>query len=232
MANHLDLEEQEQLDQLKHFWKQYGNLITWGLIVVLGAVAAWNGYQYWQRSQAVQAAAMYDEVERMARSGDLQKTERAFSEMKDRFASTTYAQQAALMVAKVSYEKGDVDAAKAALSWVVDKASDKGYSAIARLRLSGLLMDAKSYDEALKLLPANNGPEEFAALIADRRGDIYLVQGNKTEAKVEYQKAYQTFEPRSDYRRLVEVKLNALGVNTETSGNGLAPSAMKTETTQ
>jgi len=50
MAQHLDLEEQEQLDELKHFWKQYGNLITWALIAVLSAFAAWNGYQYWQRS--------------------------------------------------------------------------------------------------------------------------------------------------------------------------------------
>ena len=81
MANHLDLEEQEQLDQLKHFWKQYGNLITWILIAVLGSVAAWNGYHAWQRNQSVQASAMFDEVERVVRSGDVEKTQRAFSEM-------------------------------------------------------------------------------------------------------------------------------------------------------
>jgi predicted negative regulator of RcsB-dependent stress response len=52
MAKHLDLEEQEQLDDLKHFWKSYGNLITWTLIVAFGAYAAWNGWQYWQRTQA------------------------------------------------------------------------------------------------------------------------------------------------------------------------------------
>ena len=62
MAKHLDLEEQEQLDELRHFWKTYGNLITWLLIAVLGTFAAWNGYQYWQRSRAVQAAALFDEV--------------------------------------------------------------------------------------------------------------------------------------------------------------------------
>ena len=66
MAKHLDLEEQEQLDELRHFWKTYGNLITWVLIAVLGTFAAWNGYQYWQRSRAVQAAALFDEVERTA----------------------------------------------------------------------------------------------------------------------------------------------------------------------
>jgi predicted negative regulator of RcsB-dependent stress response len=91
MANHLDLEEQEQLDQLKHFWKQYGNPITWALIVVLGAYAGWNLYQRWQGSQAAQAAGMYDEVDRIARSGDVAKLDRALADMKDRFAGTTYA---------------------------------------------------------------------------------------------------------------------------------------------
>jgi predicted negative regulator of RcsB-dependent stress response len=210
MANHLDLEEQEQLDQLKHFWKQYGNAISWFLIAVLGAIAAWNGYQYWQRTQAAQAAAMYDEVEKVSRAGDAAKLDRAFSDMKERFASTTYAQQAALLVAKTQYEAGQTDSAKAALSWVVEKSSDKGYASIARLRLAGILMDAKAFDEALKVLDSGVG-ESFLALQADRRGDIFLAQGKKAEAKIEYAKAYKAFEERSDYRRLVEVKLNAVG---------------------
>ena len=55
MAKHLDLEEQEQLDQLRHFWNTWGNLITWVLIVVLGAYAARNGWNYWQRRQGALA---------------------------------------------------------------------------------------------------------------------------------------------------------------------------------
>ena len=90
MANHLDLEEQEQLDQLKHFWKQYGNPITWALIAILGAVAAWNGYHVWQRNQSIQASAMFDEVEKVIRGGDTQKAERAFADMKDRFAKADF----------------------------------------------------------------------------------------------------------------------------------------------
>jgi len=214
MANHLDLEEQEQLDQLKHFWRQYGNLITWGLIVVLGAVAAWNGYQYWQRSQSIQAAAMFDEVEKVARNGDLQKTERAFSDMKERFASTTYAQQAGLLVAQSAYAAGNAETAKTALTWVAEKSDDQGFSSIARLRLSGILIESKAYDEALKLL-AGNMAEEFTALAADRRGDIYLAQGKKLEAKAEYQKSFKAFDERAEYRRLVLVKLNALGWSPE-----------------
>ena len=212
MANHLDLEEQEQLDEIKHFWKQYGNAITWVLIVVLGAYAAWNGYQYWQRSQAAQAAAMFDEVEKVAREGDADKLQRAFEDMKSRFASTAYAPQAGLLVAKTLYEAGKVDGAKAALGWVSEKSADTGYAAIARLRLAGVLMDAKAYDEALKVLDSGMG-EEFAALRADRRGDILLAQGKKPEAKEQYLKAFKAFDERSDYRRLVLVKLNTLGVD-------------------
>ena len=214
MANHLDLEEQEQLDQLKHFWKQYGNAITWFLIAVLGAIAAWNGYQYWQRSQAAQASAMYDEIEKVSRGGDAAKLDRAFGDMKARFATTTYAHQAALMVAKTQYEAGQTDSAKATLKWVMENSSDKAYASIARLRMAGILMDAKSYDEALKVIDSGLG-ESFSALQADRRGDILLAQGKKAEAKAEYTKAYAAFEERSDYRRLVEVKLNAVGGQAE-----------------
>ena len=212
MAKHLDLEEQEQLDELKHFWKRYGNLITWVLIAVFGAIAAWNGYQYWQRQQAVQASSMYEEVERAVKSGDPARLERSLADMKERFGSTVYAQQAGLMVAKAQYDKGNVDAAKAALTWVAGNAADEGYQAVARLRLSGLLLETKAYDEALKLA-AGSFPDDFAPLAADRRGDILMAQGKKTEAKADYEKAYKGLDERTEYRRLVEVKLNALGVN-------------------
>ena len=212
MANHLDLEEQEQLDEIKHFWKQYGNAITWVLIVVLGAYAAWNGYQYWQRSQAAQAAAMFDEIEKVSSEGDAAKLSLAFAEMKSRFASTAYAQQAGLLVAKSQYESGKLDDAKATLTWVSEKSADAGYASVGRLRLAGVLMDAKAYDEALKVLDSGVA-EEFAALQADRRGDIYLVQGKKPEAKEQYLKAFKAFDERTDYRRLVLVKLNSLGVD-------------------
>ena len=212
MAKHLDLEEQEQLDELKHFWKRYGSLITWVLIVVFGAFAAWNGYQYWQRQQAVQASSMYDEVERAVKSNDSARLDRSLGDMKDRFGSTVYAQQAGLMVAKAQYDKGNIEATKAALSWVANQATDEGYQAIAKLRLSGLLLEAKAYEDALKLV-SGAFPKEFAALAADRRGDILMAQEKKSEAKTEYEKAYKGLDERAEYRRLVEVKLNALGVD-------------------
>lgn len=220
MASHLDLEEQEQLDQIKHFWKKYGNLITWVAIAVFGGLAAWNGWTWWQNRQAAQASALFSEVDRAAQAGDLARVQRAFDDIRGQFGSTTYAQQAGLLAARVSAEQGKVDEAKAALGWVVDKASDEGYQAVARLRLAGLLADAKAYDEALKQL-STGIPKSFEALAADRRGDIFQLQGKKAEARAEYANALKGLDAGSDYRRLVEVKLAALG--------GEAPAAGKTQ---
>ena len=212
MAQHLDLEEQEQLAELKHFWKQYGNLITWVFIVVFGTIAAWNGYQYWQSKQASQASSLYDEVDRAVQAGDMARVERSLADMKDRFGGTVYADQAALLAAKAYYDKGNLDFSKSALSWVADKAKDEGYQSIARLRLVGVLLETKSYDEAMKIL-SSAFPKDFVPLASDRRGDVLLLQGKKAEAKVEYEKAYKGLDERAEYRRLVEVKLNALGVD-------------------
>jgi predicted negative regulator of RcsB-dependent stress response len=210
MARHLDLEEQEQLDELKHWWNQYGNLITWFLIAVFGSFAAWNGWNYWQRSQAVQASVLYDEVDRAAAGGDVARVEQAFKDIQEKFGRTTYAQQAGLLAGRVLAEQGKTDAAKAALQWVASEASDAGYQSVARLRLASLLVQAKAYDEALKQL--NTGiAKEFEALAADRRGDIYNLQGQRDQAKLEYLKAWQGFAPDTEYRMLVEVKLTALG---------------------
>ena len=214
MANQLDLEEQEQLDQIKHFWKQYGNLITWTLIVVLGAFASWNFYQYWQKNQSSQAAAMYDEVERTVKLAEPAKVDRVFADMKEKFPSTTYAQQAGLLVAKHYYSLGQLDPAKAALTWVAEQTSEPGFQAVARLRLASLWMESKNYDEALKQLNAEF-PASYRAMVSDRKGDLLQLQGKKAEAIAEYEKAYKLFDEKIEFRRLVEVKLNSLGVDTQ-----------------
>lgn len=217
MANQLDLQEQEQLDELKAFWKQHGNLITWVLTLALLAFAGWNGWNLWQRDQATKASALFDELDRAARAGDAARGVQVFGDLKDRYPRTAYAQQGGLLAARLQLDKGQVDAARAALAWVADNASEDEYRAVARLRLAGLQMQAKQYDDALKQLDGASSPE-FAALVADRRGDILLAQGKKDEAKVAYQSAYKGLDDKVDYRRLVEAKLIALGAAPVASG--------------
>jgi len=226
MATQLDLQEQEQLDALKAFWKQYGNLITWALVAAMLVYAGINGWQWWQREQSAKAGAMFDELDRAAQAGDPEKIARVFADIKDRYPRTAYAQQAGLLTAKVQYEKGKTDESRAVLTWVVENAIDDEYRALARLRLAGVLLDAKEYDEALKQLdPVAQGP--FAALAADRRGDILQAQGKTAEAKAAYQQAWKAMDEKVEYRRLVDAKLTALGASPTGAAASAAPGAGK-----
>ncbi len=214
MATNLNLEEQDQLDALKHFWSRFGGVISAVLLVVLLALAGWNGYRYWQARQAAQASAMFDEVERAAGTSDLVLAQRAFDDMKQRYATTSYTPQAGLLVAKLAIEGGKDDApavASAALQWVADNASDEGYRSVAALRLAALMVDAQRYEDAKKVLEAVRA-DAFLGLAQDRLGDLYAMQNQQAEAKAAYLKAFSSMEAASEYRRLVKVKLNALGV--------------------
>jgi predicted negative regulator of RcsB-dependent stress response len=210
MATHLDLEEQEQLDQLKAFWNRYGNLLTWVVIAVLAAFAAWNGWNWWQRDQAGKSSAMFDQLDRAAQAGDADQAGRIFADMKERYPHTAFTEQGGLMAAKVQLDKGQADAALATLGWVSTNAVEPEYQAVAKLRAAGVLLDQKKYDDALKQLDGANAPD-FAALVDDRRGDVLLAQGKKDEAKAAYTKAWQAMDAKVDYRRLIEAKLTALG---------------------
>lgn len=212
MAKALDLEEQEQLDQIKHFWQKYGNLISWFLIVVLGGYASWNGYQFWQRDQAAKAAVLFDEVERAVTVGDVARVERSLADMKDKFGDTHFAHQAAMLAAKTLQSQDKPDAARAALKWVSETAPDAAYRDIARMRLSALMLDAGTYDEALVLLAAPFTPA-MTGLAADLRGDVLKAKGQTPEALVAYQSAWDQLIESPDYRLLVQSKLNALGVD-------------------
>jgi len=221
MATHLDLQEQEQVDQLKAFWQQYGNLITWTLILALGAFAAWNGWNWWQRDQAVKASAMFDELERAAQSADAERSARVFGDLKERFPRTAYAQQGALLTAKVQADKGQTDAALATLAWVSENAGEDEIRTVAWLRAAGLLLDKKQYDAALAQLDAaaqGKGAQAFEGLVADRRGDVLLAQGKKEDARKAFEAAYKAMDEKLDYRRLVDAKLTALGAAPAASG--------------
>jgi len=223
MATNLDLEEQEQLDELKAFWKKYGNLVTWLLVAALGSYAAWNGWNWYQRDQAVKAGSMYDQLDKAAQAGDVDQTTRVFADMKSRFAGTAFTEQGGLLTAKLQFEKGKVDDALATLTWVEANATEAEYQTIARLRAAGVLLDQKKYDEALKRLDAivlKDGSAEFGALVSDRRGDVLMAQGKAEDAKAAYNKAWTAMDSKVDYRRLIEAKLTALGAAPAASASG------------
>ena len=205
-----DLEQQEQLDQFKHFWNTYGNLITWALVAVVGAYAGWTGYQYWQNERGTKAATLFEELDRANVRVEADKVNRIFADMKDHYAGATYTEHGALLTAQFQVARNKPEEARATLQWLIDNGKTPSLVAVGRLRLAAVLLDLKKYDEALKLVDADV-PEEFKPLVADRRGDILQAQGKKDEALKAYQAAFKDMDPTVDYRRFIEGKLTALG---------------------
>ncbi|MEO8598315.1 MAG: tetratricopeptide repeat protein [bacterium] len=205
-----DHEEEEQLASIKAWWNQYGSLITWLLIIVMAIYAGWSGWNYYQRKQSVQASLLYGALEKSIEAKDNVKVLRAAEDLQTKYGKTPYAQMSALAAAKSAFDANDMKVAKAQLLWTIENGKDEEYKAIAKLRLSGLLLDIKSYDEALKLL-GTSFPAQFAGLVADRKGDILVSQNKQDMARSSYESALQKIEKNSPIRPLVQMKLDALG---------------------
>jgi len=213
MATHLDLEEQEQLDKFKHFWSRWGNLITGLITVVLVVYASWNGWNYWQQRQAAQAAVLYDTFEKAVRGRDDALMARSLADLQDQFASTTVTQQASLLAARIYVDKANLPEAEKSLRWVVELNKEPGFVALARLRLSGLEIERKNLPKAQEWVQGQKAPAGFQALFDDRLGDIAMLQKKNDDAKRHFLAAWKGMEETNEYRRLIEVKLAALGVN-------------------
>jgi predicted negative regulator of RcsB-dependent stress response len=220
-----DLEEQEQLASLKAWWNQYGNLTTWVLIAGLATYSGWTGWNYYKANQSAQASALYDELQNAAVTKDNAKVQRAAGDMEARFGGTAYAPMAALAAAKSAFEAGDNKAAKAQLQWAIEHGVDE-YKAVARVRLAGVLLDEKAYDEALKVLADEKSPQ-FAGAVADRKGDILVAQNKLAEARGAYQAALDATDKKNPGRRLIELKFEAIGgtVPTEVAAGAAAGAA-------
>jgi predicted negative regulator of RcsB-dependent stress response len=205
-----DLQEQEQIDALKAWWRRYGTLVVVAAVVSVVAVAAFEGWRYYRERQALAAVTLYGELDRAEQAGDAKKVRELAAEIVSRYGSTPYATFAALAAARTSFDAGDLEEAKARLRWVVERAREDEVRAIARIRLAGVLLDEKRYDEALQVL-GEKPPEALVALHADRRGDILAAQGKKEEARAAYRLALDRSDAGSEFRETVRLKLEALG---------------------
>jgi predicted negative regulator of RcsB-dependent stress response len=205
-----DHEEQEQLATLKAWWKQYGNLVTWVLIIALAAYAGWAGWTSYQNKQVAQAGVLYGELQNAVNANDKEKVQRIAADMQSKFDGTAYAQMTALVAARYAYETKDAATAKSQLQWVIDHGKDEAYKAVAKVRLAGILLDEKAYDEGLKLL-SGNFPEQFVAMVDDRKGDILVAQNKLEEARTAYRSALEKTEEKSPGRQLIQIKLDAIG---------------------
>lgn len=207
---HYDLEEQEQLDTLKTWWKMHGNLVTGVVTVFCLGVIAWQGWNWYQRGQSTQASAIYAVLEQAVAASDAQKTKAAAGELAEKFGSTPYASLGALLAARQSFEAGDLKTAQAQLAWAADNGKDE-VKDLARLRLAAVQLDDKAYDEALKQLEVAHSPL-FEARFLELKGDVLAAQGKKAEARAAYKAAQDKAAGKPGAgRELLQQKLDSLG---------------------
>lgn len=204
-----DHQEQEQLDSFKAFWSQYGNIIIWVLILALGSYAGWNYWKTHQRNKSVEASALYDELQASLLANDNAKVQRVAGDIRAKYESSAYAPMAALAAAKTAFEANDLKTAKAQLQWAAEHGNDE-YKSIANLRLAGVLLDEKAFDEALKVLNGKFLPQ-FTSEVNDRKGDVLVAQNKLNEARAAYVAAIAAMDPNAPGRQLVQIKLEAIG---------------------
>ncbi len=206
-----DLEEQEQLAALRAWWKQYSGIVTVVLIGILLTLSAWQGWNWYQRNQAGQAASIYEQLQKAVRVNDIKASRDATGSILEQYPRTIYAPLAALLSAKIHYQAGDLKTARVQLQWAVDHAPSIQFKSIARLRLANVLVDDQAPEEAAKLLE-EKAIDEYEALFSIARGDILLSQKKLQEARTAYKSALNSpAKLDSSMRELVQLKLDALG---------------------
>lgn len=208
-----DLQDQEQIAELKAFWDRYGNLLMWLVALGLAIFAGFRAWDWYKAEQAEDAAREYAGLQTAARDGKPEQVAERYQAILKAHAGTAYADMAALRQAEVQASAGKPDQAESALRQVVEKAVEPGFRQIAGLRLAGLLLDQKKHDDALKVLdqvkPAADDP--FAGNVEDRRGDVLLAQGKIDEARAAFQAALKALPATAPLRQLVQAKLDQVG---------------------
>lgn len=207
----LDLEEQEQVAELKAWWQQHGRLVTAVIVAAALGFSGWQGWRIYQQSQAANAAGLYDALARAAEGGEAKAMRDAGGTLIESYPRTLYASMGALVAARFHFDRRDLKSAKVQLQWVVDNTPSEELRDLARLRLAAVLLDEKAYDEALKLLNAAHAPS-FEAQYAALRGDVLVAKNQATDARAAYRMALEKIGNQdAAFRESVRMRLDALG---------------------
>jgi predicted negative regulator of RcsB-dependent stress response len=209
MSGSYDFEEQERLAELKAWWEDNRWYVMGAIAAALIGFGGYKGYGEWKIKEADAAAAAYAPVADALTAKDNKKADEAAQKVIAEHPGSFYASDAALMLAKNAFDAGKLDEARKQLEWVVANGADV-HRGIARVRLAGVLMEQKKYDDALRVLDGNKD-EAFAPLTADMRGDIMLAQHRLDEARAAYKSAAEKADARNPVKSIAQTKLNALG---------------------
>ena len=215
------LSEEEQLEVLKRWWKDYGRTV---IIAVLVAVVGYFGYTTWQdqkRQKMEKASEVYEQLLKLANAepgkvltdSDKATITHLAGELKDGNSESLYAHSAAFFLAKLAVEDNKLDVAVSELKWVLSAQPEAATEQLARLRLARVLTAQQAFDDALAQL----SPEPAAAFTseyAEARGDVLKLQGDLGAALTAFEKALAATDPQQQERyMLLQMKVDDLKVD-------------------
>jgi len=206
----LDLEEQEQVDELKALWKKYGAYVTRGVIAFFVLYGLFQGWSYYQTKQSLGASELYQSIVVLDEKNTKDILEKS-QKLMDDYSGTPYAGRAAILFAKASYLEGNKDKAKEKLVWASSHAKESATESIALIQLGQILVEEKKYEDALKRV-SDVDNDGYLGLSNDLKGDILNAMGKKEDAKKAYQEALKRFGPKDPYAKFTQEKLESLGV--------------------
>ena len=209
-----DLEEQEQISEIKAWWETYGKLVTTAVVVVAMSSVGWQAWNWYQRKQASEASLLYVTAVNAGSANDAQKVREAAGQLIEKHSGSAYAVLGALVAGKAQAEVGDYKNAAMMLEWVSEHGENQAVRDMARLRLAAVQLDEGSFDAALKSLSAEP-VEDYRLAYADLKGDVLTAQGKPAEARAAYEKALTLATAPNDaqIRELIQAKLDSLGVS-------------------
>ena len=206
-----DLDEQEQIDQLRAWWAKYGTAVLTVLVVAMAVLGGWRGWQWYETSQAVQARGYFEALEEAGRQqGDesVARINAAMQTLRSEFGATDYAARGALVAASALASRNELQGARAQLEWLA-QTKNPTLLPVAKLRLAGILLEQKEFDAALVQL--TDPPAPFVGLYADRRGDVLSAQGKGAAAREAWTQAIESLGAANPLTPVVKLKLDALG---------------------
>ena len=207
----LDLEEQEQVAELKAWWRQHGTLIVVVIVAAAAALAGWQGWRWYQSSQATRAGALYDALGRAAQTNDAKALRDASGALIEDYSGTLYAAMGALTAARFYFDRNELKEAKLQLQWAVEHSPSDDFRDLARLRLAALLLEEKAYDEALHQLDEKHAAA-YDAQYAALKGDVLVAKKDAVQARAAYKLALEKADSgNAAFRESVRMRLEALG---------------------
>lgn len=182
------LTEEEQIEQIKKYWKKYGTHVLTVILIIVLSVTGYRFYQERHDGILTKASQSFNDLMATTAKKDRVEIEAKATYIKTTYPSTIYATSSALLLAKQAVEHKRYDAAISELTWVLKNAPSDSFKQIARLRLSRIYLYQKNYDQALSILTQVDD-KLLSSMIHEVKGDIFSAQGKKSDADEQYKLA-------------------------------------------